>query len=219
MPYRLSYSWLSSNSGELFTRTVLATPLQMAFNLSLRLILLLRVSSSLFSYILTCSNLRFRFDLPYFIYNVCEMVTKWRPPPPFHSHHSVTLVRGSDCEMTDHHVISCHRTVHKCNMAVGLVCVCVCSNCTPFTPIGPFVCCCFFLSFTCEVFIPCPSPTSRVYCHFKYCSSHFVCTSQRFLHVNFCSFSFLWLITLFSSQEKKIAEVCPLNAHAMVKII
>lgn len=149
---------------------------------------------------------------------------KWRPPPPplpFHSPHSVPLVRGSDCEMTNHHVINCRQNSeqvqYRCRTGV-----CVCSNVllvvpAPFTPIGPFVL--FFLSFTCEVFIPCPSPTSRVYCHFKYCSSRFVCTFQRFLHVNFCSFSFLWLITLFSSQEKKIAEVCPLNAHAMLKII
>lgn len=194
----------------------------MAFNLSLRFILLLRVSSSLFSYILTCSNLTFRFDLPYFIYNVCEVVTS-EDPPPFPSTPPTLFPLLGDLIVKWPTIMSltADRTVNKCNIAGGLVCVCVPMFCLlyplPLPPSGLLFC--FFLSFTCEVFIPCPSPTSRVYCHFKYCSSRFVCTFQRFLHVNFCSFSFLWLITLFSSQEKKIAEVCPLNAHAMLKII
>lgn len=150
MPNQLSFSWLSSNSGELFTRTVLATPLQMAFNLSLRLILLLRVSSSLFSYILTCSNLRFRFDLPYFIYNVCEMVTKWRPPRPTSIPTTLFPLLG-DLIVKWPTIMSLAAT-EQCTIQYGCrtgVCVCVPRFCLLYSlyPHRAFCCCCCFFVF------------------------------------------------------------------------
>lgn len=147
MPNRLSYSdclqiLVNCSPGQFWQPP---RPPQMAFNLSLRFILLLRVSSSLFSYILTCSNLTFRFDLPYFIYNVCEVVTS-EDPPPFPSTPPTLFPLLGDLIVKWPTIMSltADRTVNKCNIAVGLVCVCVPMFCLlyplPLPPSGLLFC-------------------------------------------------------------------------------